>query len=151
MGKKPSRRIRSRVIAASILSYGRDPQLLETRSWVLQTRGYSVLNLTSLEEMAALPPAPGVVLLLLCHTLLAEDALAATALATRVWPGIKHVSVAAETSRAPTGLLGQLLHTADGPAGLLGEVAAAIGAPVHPHATEPARPSPLEPAPASRS
>ena len=111
----------------SILIYGRDARLLETRKWVLQSRGYRVVTIPSLADIDLLPLAPPFALLILCHTLPAEEAEAATALASLRWPAIKALVMTIDKSRSPTGLLGQLLHTMGGPTNLLSQVGALVG------------------------
>jgi len=110
----------------SILIYGRDPSLLETRQWVLQSRGYRVLAITNLSALRSVPP-PSPALLILCHSLSSRECEAATALATFRWPAIKHLVLAADNSRNPSGILGQLLHTMGGPTNLLSMVGALVG------------------------
>ena len=43
------------------------------------------------------------------------------------WPDVKSLTLEAETGRAPTGILGQLLHTMDGPGKLLSMVTELVG------------------------
>jgi hypothetical protein len=111
----------------SILIYGREAHLLETRKWVLQSRGYRVVTIPDLAGIDLLPLAPPFALLILCHSLPAKEAQAATALAARRWPGIKDLVMTVDKSRSPTGLLGQLLHTMGGPTNLLSQVGALVG------------------------
>ena len=110
----------------SILIYGRIPSLLETRQWVLQSRGYRVLAITSLSAFRSVPP-PSPALLILCHSLSSKEREAATALATSRWPTIKHLVLTADNSRNPSGILGQLLHTMGGPTNLLSMVGEIVG------------------------
>ncbi|MFN2974162.1 hypothetical protein [Terriglobus aquaticus] len=56
---------------AHILITGRDPDLLETRSLVLQTAGHRVS--TTLEPIATFAPLESVQLLIVCHTLEASE------------------------------------------------------------------------------
>ena len=111
----------------SILIYGQDAHLLETRKWVLQSRGYRVVTIPSLADIDLLPQAPPFALIILCHTLTTKEAEAAIALASRRWPSIKDLVMTIDKSRSPTGLLGQLLHTMGGPTNLLSQVGALVG------------------------
>jgi hypothetical protein len=111
----------------SILLYGQDAHLLETRKWVLQSRGYRVLTVLQLSEIELLPLTPAFALLIRCHSLSDAEGEAATALASARWPAIKSLILTADKSRSPTGLLGQLLHTMGGPANLLAQVAELVG------------------------
>jgi DNA-binding response OmpR family regulator len=70
----------------SILIYGRDAHLLETRKWVLQSRGYRVTTIPSLADIDLLPLAPAFELIILCHTLPEKEAEVATALASSDGP-----------------------------------------------------------------
>jgi hypothetical protein len=111
----------------SILLYGRDEHLLATRQWVLQSRGYRVLTLVDLSAFAAIPQDPPIRLVLLCHSLSEDECEAAMLLAEARWPGIQSLTLGAEAGRAPSGLLGQLLHTMDGPAKLVAMVGQLMG------------------------
>lgn len=106
----------------SILLFGRDEHLLVTRQWVLQSRGYRVLTINHLPEITSIPRLPPMRVLLLCHSLLPGEDAAAIEIATSRWPEIQSLSLVAETSRAPSGILGQLLHTMDGPGRLISMV-----------------------------
>jgi hypothetical protein len=112
----------------SILMYGHKEHLLATRQWLLESRGYRVLTLTDLAGLAAIPQAPPIRLVLLCHSLSAEECAAATALAEARWPEIQSLVLDDDGTRVPSGLLGQLLHTLDGPAKLIAMVGKLIGA-----------------------
>jgi hypothetical protein len=110
----------------SVVIFGRNPQLLETRQWVLQSRGYRVFaisQISALRSVQSLSPA----LLILCHSLSSREREAATAFATSRWPAIKHLVLAADSSRNPSGILGQLLHTMGGPTNLLSMVGELVG------------------------
>lgn len=109
-----------------ILILGHDKNLLETRQWVLQSRGYRVITASSLSAITASNQTKQVSLLLLCHSLNSGEHDAAIALARSRWPNIRHVSMVAEDIRAPNGILGNLLHTMDGPAKLISMVSEAM-------------------------
>jgi hypothetical protein len=112
---------------ASILLYGHEEQLLATRQWVLQSRGYRVVTMMDLEGLASVPSTPPVRLLLLCHTLSAEEATAAIDAVSARWPRAQSLTLEGTSGRAPSGLLGQLLHTMDGPAKLIAKVGEILG------------------------
>jgi hypothetical protein len=113
--------------AISILMYGRDANLMQTRQWVLQSRGYRVLIITHPAGIETTPLAPPIALLVFCHSLSSEERAIALALATSRWPAIKHLVLDAESSRNPGGILGQLLHTMGGPQNLLAMVGKLVG------------------------
>jgi hypothetical protein len=66
-------------------------------------------------------------LLILCHSLSTDECNVAVALATARWPEIQSLVLDFDGSRMPDGLLGQLLHTMDGPAKLISIVSQIIG------------------------
>ncbi len=105
-----------------ILMLGHDATLLETRQWVLQSRGYSVLSIDSLSAFESIPRTRPVSLLLLCYTLSPVEREGAIAIASSRWPHAVHLALEADQGRAPTGILGQLLHTQNGPARLISMV-----------------------------
>jgi hypothetical protein len=114
---------------SSILIVGHDEHLLATRQWVLQSRGYRVLKTDRASKIASIPREPPVQLLLLCHSLSPLEKADAISLATARWPGIQTLSLAADSSRAPAGILGRLMHTVDGPAKLISMVDGLVGQP----------------------
>ena len=111
----------------SILMYGHDEHLLETRQWVLQSRGYRVVTMLHPSGFAAIPLIPPIKLLLLCHSLSPEECDAAIAIASARWAGVRSLILDPDGTRAPSGLLGQLLHTMEGPAKLISVVSQIVG------------------------
>jgi hypothetical protein len=111
----------------TILMYGRDAHLLETRKWVLQSLGYRVLAIQRLAELNHIPLTPPVSLLVLCHTLSSKEGADAIARANSRWPEIKKLALVRDNSKNPSDLLGQVMHTLDGPALLLNMVGQLVG------------------------
>ena len=111
----------------SILLFGHDEHLLVTRQWVLQSRGYRVLTISDLSQVSSIPATPPVKLLVLCHSLSPAEIALATVRATARWPEIQILQLTAEGGRVPSGILGQLLHTMDGPAKLVSLVDSLVG------------------------
>jgi hypothetical protein len=111
----------------SIVLYGHDERLLATRQWVLQSRGYRVLTVAHPAKIASIAQDLPVKLLILCHSLTPAECDYAVALATARWPEIQSLVLDFDGSRMPAGLLGQLLHTMDGPAKLIFAVSQIIG------------------------
>ncbi|GAC1416302.1 MAG: hypothetical protein NVSMB62_05770 [Acidobacteriaceae bacterium] len=105
-----------------ILMFGHNPNLLETRQWVLQSRGYRVVTAEALSAFESIPRSRTVSLVLLCHSLSPEERDGAIAISRSRWPGCLHLALEADHGRAPTGILGQLLHTQDGPGQLITKV-----------------------------
>jgi hypothetical protein len=112
---------------SSILIFGHDGHLLATRQWVLQTRGYRVLTIENSSTIQTIPQTPPVKLLVLCHSLSPAESATAVAMATSRWPEIQTLALVAESARAPAGILGQLLHTMEGPAKLISLVGQLVG------------------------
>jgi hypothetical protein len=112
---------------SSILIVGHDEHLLATRQWVLQTRGYQVLTVHEPATIQKVKLSAPVRLVVLCHTLCDTERELAIAAAETRWPGVKTLTLVAESGRTPSGILGQLLHTMDGPAKLLSMVTEAVG------------------------
>jgi DNA-binding NtrC family response regulator len=112
---------------SSILIVGHDEHLLATRQWVLQTRGYQVVTVQDPAEIRKLPASAPVRLIVLCHTLSDSERETATRTSGTRWPGVKSLTLMAESGRMPSGILGQLLHTMDGPGKLLSMVTEAVG------------------------
>jgi hypothetical protein len=104
--------------AHSILLFGHQPDLLATHHWVLESRGYGVSTAGSLTEMASLPKTSPIRLVLLCPQLTPAERTAAVAFAATRWPGIVARTLP-QPSRVPTGILGRLMHTSDGPTDLV--------------------------------
>ena len=82
----------------SILLYGRDAHLQETRKWVLQSRGYRVLTIQRLTELNRIPLTPPIALLVLCHTLTSKECSEAIDRATSRWPKIKKLALVRDSS-----------------------------------------------------
>ncbi len=97
-----------------ILLFGPLDELLVTRKWVLESRGYRVIAVTRLSELPPVPKTPPARLLLFCGEVSARVREAAIAFALSRWPGIK-CHVLAMDGCVPTGILGRLMHTTDGP------------------------------------
>lgn len=112
---------------SSILMIGRDEHLLATRQWVLQTRGYQVLTVARPVDIRKVPVTLPVRLIVLCHTLSDTERRAVTAIAGSRWRGVKILTLSAELERTPSGILGQLLHTMDGPDRLVSMVSELVG------------------------
>jgi hypothetical protein len=111
----------------SIVMYGRDAHLLETRKWVLQSRGYRILTIQHLADLNQIPLTPPVALLVLCHTLSSKECTDAVARASSRWPEIKKLALDRDRSSSPSKVLGQVMHTLDGPTHLLTTVSELVG------------------------
>jgi hypothetical protein len=110
----------------AVVIFGHEKSLLETRQWVLQTRGYKVIGVQDLHSLQALPLTRRIDLLLVCHSVPKVEREAAIHCARVRWPEVRHRLLTDEHGRMPTGILGQLLHTMDGPAKLISLVGEAM-------------------------
>jgi DNA-binding response OmpR family regulator len=73
---------------SSIVIFGYDKHLLNSRRWVLESEGYAVKTTSDLMEAGQILSTEPIDLLILCQTLSAEDYASAMALARSVQPAI---------------------------------------------------------------
>ena len=111
----------------SIVMYGRDAHLLETREWILKSLGYRVVTILCLAELDRIPLAPPVALLVLCHPLSFKECEDALAHASSRWHGIQKLDLMHEGSKSRTEIHSRLRQTLDVPAGLLTRVSNLVG------------------------
>jgi hypothetical protein len=112
---------------ASILLYGRDPQLLYTRRWVLERSGARVWTATDLSDFDQIALDEPIDLIILCHSLLMEECGRALALASKRWPDSQSLVLTWGQSGGQPGFAGQIADAVRGPAFLLQTVAKLIG------------------------
>src|SRR5438270_6770615 len=105
-GGVPVRGLLMRHEPTTVLIFGHDKSLLETRQWVLQTRGYKVIVVQDLGAIESLPSTRRVDLLLICHSVAAAEREVAIAKVGRRWPGVRHLALRASEGRMPNGILG---------------------------------------------
>jgi hypothetical protein len=111
----------------SIVMYGHDARLLETRKWVLHSLGYPVQTVQRLSDLNRIPATPPVALLVLCHTLTPKECQDAIARASSRWPGVQKLALVRESSKAPCDVVGKVLQTLDIPARMLTTVRELVG------------------------
>ena len=109
-------------MAFSILMYGRDSDLLKTRRWVLEACGYHVWTEDDLTEIPPSLAALSFDLLIICHSVPAEDCEIILELATLHWPAIKTLILRAGVSGCHTQFLSNVFEIAEGPAKLVSTV-----------------------------
>ena len=117
----------------SILMYGKDSSLLDTRQWLLQASGYQVrttMNLSDIERMAS---EESVDLLILCHSLPVADTGRAVALVLSKRPSARTLILATHSSNHSATALEVVLNAAEGPAKLLSTVDRLVGPQSNPH------------------
>jgi CheY-like chemotaxis protein len=101
-------------VPISILIYGRDARLLETRKMVLESAGYRVYLASDLSTADQILPEKQVDLLILCHSLSMEDCGRALAL-TYHWPMMRSLVLTAGDDGCRENLLSEVILTIDGP------------------------------------
>ncbi len=105
--------------ATSILVYGRDPRLIDTRSLLLRRAGYTVLAALSLSDVIDALPSGPVDLLLLCHSLMMEDCERAIALTRAEWPASRTLVLIAGLCGCKDVKADAFLYATEGPIKLL--------------------------------
>jgi len=77
----------------SVLIYGHDARLLESRKWVLQGCGYRALSVRNVSALNQVPLTPPIDLLVLCHGVSPEECESAIANAKLRWPNVKELAL----------------------------------------------------------
>ena len=104
---------------ASILLYGRDARLVETRSWVLEKEGFSVFSAFSLTDLQKTAAEQQVDLFLLCDSLDIELRSSALSLIHSNWPDAKRLVLAPASLPAGTELTEKVFPAMEGPGKLV--------------------------------
>jgi hypothetical protein len=112
----------------SVLIYGHDARLLESRKWVLQSCGYRALGVRHLAGINRVPGTPPIDLLVLCYTLTPKECESAIAHATMRWPDVKELAlVRHNAARDTTPLLSDIQKALDAPTPLVNMVGQLVG------------------------
>jgi DNA-binding response OmpR family regulator len=111
----------------SILIYGRDANLLETRAQVLEQAGHRVRTVASLDALHRMLSTEQADLLILCHSLSMEDCGRSIALTIR-WPQTKSLILTVGLKGYDAQIEGLVLDMMNGPTKLV----SAVGKLVHP-------------------
>lgn len=114
--------------SASLLIFGRDPRLLETREWVLKAAGHRVWTAANLSDVIDIASREKIDLLILCHTLSIEECRRAHALSYPGFPTMKSLTLTRGESGCQQELLSEVLDAMEGPAKLISKVARLVGA-----------------------
>ena len=109
-------------ISGTILIYGRDLSLLETRSCMLQKAGFRVRTAMELAEAERILRSEKVSLSILCHTLSSEQRSKAIAKVEELGPQIKKLLLAASTFPSIDGDPKDIFYTSAGPGALVATV-----------------------------
>jgi CheY-like chemotaxis protein len=105
----------------SILMYGRDADVLETRARVLEQAGHRVRTVASLDALERMLSTEQADLLVLCHSISMEECGRSIAL-TIPWPQTKSLILTAGLKGYYTQIEGPVLDIMDGPANLVSTV-----------------------------
>lgn len=112
---------------ASILVYGRDLSLLESRGWVLEKAGYHFLIALDLEKVKQIAASESIDLLLICHSLSPEDSVEALETLAPIRPGMRHLLMTANTVVAPALAAKPSVSAFDGPLAMIAAVSRVMG------------------------
>jgi DNA-binding NtrC family response regulator len=107
------------MLSSSILLYGQDQHLLETRSHILEKSGYQVWMASTLRDLEQLSKTQDLDLVILCHSVPLEDSGRALAFCQSHWPFMKRLILSGPNSWCTQGLSDPVFEIAQGPAKLL--------------------------------
>ena len=108
--------------AASVLVFGRDYQLVHTRSLILEKAGFHVRTASSLPDIQQLHSEPGVDVMVLCHSLSTQECAAALTLTHERWPLIQTIALVSGSSDCGSQSVDTVLEATEGPAKLISAV-----------------------------
>ena len=112
----------------SVLIYGHDARLLESRKWVLQSCGYRALSIRNVAALNQVPLTPPIDLLVLCYTLSPTECESVIAHAKLRWPNVKELAlVRYSAARDLLPALGELHRALDAPNPMLSMVGQLVG------------------------
>jgi hypothetical protein len=112
--------------SSSILLYGRDPLLLETRSLVLERSGYRIWTASALRDLEHLPDTKKIDILILCHSVPLEESGRALAFCQSRWPLMRCLMLSGPDSWCTPGVPQLVFEIAHGPARLLSTLGALL-------------------------
>ena len=121
------------LLMSVLLLYGRDPDLLRSRQWLLEKQGYRVLVMSDRNDLQQITEP--VDLLILCHTITLDDCATVTSLAASRWPGLRELVLVARTSEPQCTSGTDTFLTLEGPAKLVAAVRTLVQ-PTHNHVAE---------------
>jgi DNA-binding NtrC family response regulator len=106
----------------SILIYGRDADLLETRRLVLQQAGFQAWTVTNLADADKVMITQPSGLLILCHSLSVGECEKALAMSHSRQPGMKNLVLMGTLPVCKLGQNDELMSSFDGPKALIATV-----------------------------
>jgi len=113
-------------LLASVLVFGRDFQLVHTRSLILEKAGFHVRTASSLPDIQQLLPEPTIDVMLLCHSLSSHDCTEALNIAHDRWPNIQTIALVSGSSNCGSASTDAVMEATDGPAKLISAVRSQI-------------------------
>jgi len=112
----------------SVLMYGHDARLLDSRKWVLQSCGYRALSVRHLSALNQVLLTPPINLLVLCYTLTQKECENAIAHAKLRWANVKELAlVRYSAARDASPVLRDVQKALDAPDPLLATVGQLVG------------------------
>ena len=112
----------------SVLIYGHDARLLESRKWVLQGCGYRALSVRSVGALNQVPLTPPIDLLVLCYTLSPKECESAIAYAKLRWSNVKELAlVRYNAAHDLASVLGDVHKALDAPDPMVSMVGQLVG------------------------
>lgn len=111
----------------SILIYGKDERLVETRQWMLESCGYRARIADRTVEVERMAEEGAVDLLLLCHSLSAEESGDVVAAVLGRHPAAKVLTLMSRPTVRADRIYGATMDVSDGPARLLECIAGLVG------------------------
>jgi DNA-binding response OmpR family regulator len=107
----------------SVLLLGHDESLLQTRRWLLESNGLQVYIATHFPALNQTLEDHDVDLLILCHSLTAEECERAVAIVESHPPKLKVLALTTASSDFPVEKVDRVVNASDGPKTLLNIVA----------------------------
>lgn len=107
---------------SSVLIFGRDTSLLDTRALILARAGYLVLTATDALEANRILASQPIHLLILCHTLADEERRNVLSVAHASQPALRTLALVANAAHYAADSPEAILSTLDGPRTLLAAV-----------------------------
>jgi DNA-binding NtrC family response regulator len=110
------------MLLPSILVFGRDPLLLETRRLVLEQAGFHVLSVADSAGVEKIVLAQPISLLVLCHSITDEERESVLKSAHSRRPDMKNIVLTTGTSVSRPGKNYEFVNAYDGPRSLISTV-----------------------------
>jgi DNA-binding response OmpR family regulator len=90
-----------KTLKSGVLIYGYDPELLETRSWVLERNGFEACTASNIAQAKQTLGAQLIDLVLICHTIPSKERWSAVAAIQAIRPKVKVMLVTTAATQSP--------------------------------------------------